>query len=76
MLVGQALRMRLWGTLAGVPLALVHVTISLIFGIETWDPVTLALVASLLSAVSLFAAYVPLVRASRVNPAGALRSEN
>ena len=78
MVVGQALRLTFWGTLAGVPLALalVRVTISLIFGIETWDPVTLALVASLLSAVSLFAAYVPSVRASRVNPAAALRSEN
>jgi len=47
----------------------------LIFGIQTWDPAMLALVASLLSAVSIFAAYVPAVRASRVNPAMALRSE-
>jgi ABC-type lipoprotein release transport system permease subunit len=47
----------------------------LIFGIQAWDPVVLALVVSLLCAISLFAAYVPSLRASRVNPAAALHSE-
>jgi ABC-type antimicrobial peptide transport system permease subunit len=45
----------------------------MIFGVQTWDPAVLALVALLLSAVALFAAYVPSVRATRVNPADALR---
>jgi len=73
----QALRLALWGTLAGVPaaLALSRVTISLVFGIETWDPATLGLVAFLLCAASLSAAYVPSVQASRVNPAAVLRAE-
>jgi len=77
MVVMQALRLALWGTLVGIPLAVIlsRVTISFIFGIQTWDPVVLALVALLLCAVSLLAAYVPSVRASRVNPATALRSE-
>jgi len=75
--VRQALRLTLWGTLVGIPLslALSRVTISLIFGIQAWDPVVLALVVSLLCAISLFAAYVPSLRASRVNPAAALHSE-
>jgi len=77
MVVRQALRLTLWGTLVGIPLslALSRVTISLIFGIQAWDPVVLALVVSLLCAISLFAAYVPSLRASRVNPAAALHSE-
>jgi hypothetical protein len=76
MVVTQAFRLTLWGTVAGIPLALAlcRITISLIFGIQTWDPVMLALAALLLCLVSLFAAYVPSVRASRVNPAAALRS--
>lgn len=75
--VTQALQLTLWGALAGIPLALAlaRVTISLIFGIQTWDPVILALVALLLCTVSVIAAYLPSIRASRVNPAAALRSE-
>jgi putative ABC transport system permease protein len=73
----QSLRLTLWGTVVGVPLSLVlsRVTISLIFGIQAWDPVVLAFVVSLLCAISLFAAYVPAVRAARVNLATALHSE-
>jgi predicted lysophospholipase L1 biosynthesis ABC-type transport system permease subunit len=77
MIVLQALRLTLWGILAGIPsaLALARVTISLIFGTATWDPVLLGLVALLLCAVSLAAAYLPSMRACRVDPAVALRSE-
>jgi len=77
LVIKQALRLTLWGILAGLPsaLALARVTISLIFGTQTWDPILLALVASLLCAVSLLAAYVPSMRACRVDPAIALCSE-
>ncbi len=77
MVVKQALRLTLLGTLAGVPLAaaLNRVTIGLIFGIRSWDPLVCALVLLALGAVSLLAAYAPSVSASRVNPAGALRAE-
>jgi putative ABC transport system permease protein len=72
--VTQAFRLTVWGAVAGMPLALAlcRVTISLVFGIQTWDPVMLTLAAFLLCLVSLLAAYVPSVRASRVNPAAAL----
>jgi ABC-type antimicrobial peptide transport system permease subunit len=77
MVVTQALRLALWGAAAGIPLALAlaRITISLVFGIQTWDPIMLVLVTLLLCAVSLFAAYVPSIRASHVDPAAALRSD-
>jgi len=61
----------------GIPsaLALARVTISLIFGTQTWDPILLGLVALLLCTVYLLAAYVPSMRACRVDPAVALCSE-
>ena len=76
LVVFQALRLTLWGTVAGVLLALglARLTIGLLFGVQTWDPLVLGLVAALLCAVSLLAAYLPSVRASRVNPAVALRA--
>jgi len=77
MVVKQALRLTLYGFLAGIPLALAltRVSVSSIFGIQTWDPMMLAIVTSLLCAVSLFAAYIPSLRASHVDPVEALRFE-
>ncbi len=70
----QALRLTLAGTLAGIPLALAlsRVTIGMIFGIRSWDPLVFVIVPLLLCAVSLLAACLPSLRASRVNPATAL----
>lgn len=77
MVVMQALRLTLWGALVGVPtsVALGRITISMIYGVQTWDPGVLALIAILLCVVSLLAAYVPSVRASHIDPANALRSD-
>jgi putative ABC transport system permease protein len=75
MVVWQGMRLALLGILIGIPaaLALSRVTVSVIFGIKTWDPAVLAIVAFLLGSVALFAAYIPSLRATRVNPADALR---
>jgi putative ABC transport system permease protein len=75
--VMQALRLTFAGILTGIPaaMALSRVTISLIFDIKTLDPVVFALVVALLCTISVVAAYVPAVRASRLNPSSALRSE-
>jgi putative ABC transport system permease protein len=77
MVVKQALRLTVYGVLAGIPLAvaLTSITVSSIFGVQTWDPMMLAIVTLLLCVVSLLAAYVPSVRASQVDPVAALRLE-
>ena len=77
LVVKQALQLTVYGFVAGIPLAvaLARVTVSSIFGLQTWDPMTLAIVTLLLCAVSLFAAYIPSLRASHVDPVEALRFE-
>lgn len=76
LLVLQAVRLTMWGTATGVLLAvaLARLTVSLLFGVQTWDPLVLGSVAVLLFTVSLLAAYLLSLRASRVNPASALRA--
>jgi putative ABC transport system permease protein len=77
LVVKQALQLTVYGFVAGIPLAvaLARVTVSSIFGLQTWDPMTLAIVTLLLCAASLFAAYIPSLRASHVDPVEALRFE-
>jgi predicted permease len=48
---------------------------SLLFGVTSYDPLTLAAVAFIVSAVSLAACYIPARRAMRVDPMIALRYE-
>ena len=48
---------------------------SLLYGVEPTDPVTLGVVAALLTAVALVASYLPALRASRTDPLEALRFE-
>ena len=45
------------------------------FGLEWWDPVTLASAGLALAVVAAAASYVPVRRASSVNPMAALRME-
>jgi predicted permease len=61
------------GTLASYGLG--RAAQSLLFGVEGHDPAVIALVAAVLASVSLAAAYVPAMRASRVDPMKALRYE-
>jgi putative ABC transport system permease protein len=48
---------------------------TLLFGVGTWDPLTLAASTAVLMVASAVACYVPARRALRVDPVSALRAE-
>ena len=60
--------------LCGVVLAS-DVVRSLVFGVKALDPISIAGASALLAATALLAACVPAIRASRIDPAAALREE-
>ena len=77
LVLGQGMRMALVGAAVGtiVALALTRVIASQLFGVSAHDPLTYAGVAVLLVLVAVAACYVPARRATRVDPAVALRHE-
>ena len=77
MVLTSTLRFVLMGVAAGIVLTWVvgRVLASQLWGVSEYDPVTLCGVISVLIAVGLAAAYVPSVRATRVDPAACLRWE-
>jgi ABC-type antimicrobial peptide transport system permease subunit len=48
---------------------------ALLYGVSTFDPLTYVVVAFGLGGTALLASYVPAYRASRIDPAEALRRE-
>jgi len=59
----------------GIALAVTRLLRSLLFGVSPNDPLTLACGVGVLAGVALLAAYLPARRASRIDPAQALRAE-
>jgi putative ABC transport system permease protein len=77
MVVGQALRLAVAGLGIGLALALGlgRLLRSLLFGVEPEDALTYVAVTVGLAGVALVASIVPALRAARVDPIAALRSE-
>jgi len=77
MILNEAFQMTVAGIVAGLSIAflLARFLRSMLFGLEPDDPITFVSVALLLMAVALLAAFVPALRASRVEPIQALRHE-
>jgi predicted permease len=73
----QGMGLALWGYVAGTAGALIgsRVLRSMLFGTGPADPVTFLAVGGLILASAALASYVPARRASRVDPAIALRAE-
>jgi putative ABC transport system permease protein len=77
MVMGSALRLSGIGVGIGLLVSLLgaRVLASLLYGVSARDPLTYTGIAALLAAVALFASWLPARRATRVDPAVALRAE-
>jgi putative ABC transport system permease protein len=77
LVLGEGARIAALGVVIGIAasLAITGLISTLLFGISATDPLTFVSVAILLSAVALFASYIPARRATRVDPLVALRYE-
>src|SRR3954467_10943564 len=77
MVLGQGLRLTLFGILAGLSaaFALNRLIASLLFGVKPTDPATIGGVVVLITTVALIACYLPARGATRVDPMIVLREE-
>ena len=77
LVVWQGMRLASIGVLLGLAaaLGLTRAIASLLFGVGSWDPAAFISAPLILSAVALIAVWLPGLRASRVEPMEALRTE-
>jgi len=77
LVVGNALRLAGIGLVLGLvgAIACARVLRGLLYGVAPWDPMAYLLAVLVLAATALVAAWIPARRASRIDPALALRLE-
>ena len=76
-LIGEGMRLALVGLAAGVlgALALTRLMRGLLYGVSPTDPLTFAAIVVLLAGTALLASWIPALRAVRISPVSALRSD-
>jgi putative ABC transport system permease protein len=77
LVVGEGMRVGVFGIGIGLAggLALGRLVSSLVYGVHVYDPITFLAVAAVLALVALAACFVPALRAARVDPIIALRTD-
>jgi putative ABC transport system permease protein len=77
MFLRQGLSLTLVGIALGIAasIGVTRVMAAMLFGVSATDPVTYAAVSAVLASVALVASYLPALRAARVDPVVALRTE-
>lgn len=77
LLVGESLMRVVIGVVLGLAIALVasRALVSMLYGVQRWDPVTFAGTALMLGVVAVVATWVPARKATRVDPMVTLRTE-
>ena len=77
MVLSQGVRLIVPGVAIGIIAAILagNLLRGMLFGVTSWDPAILALVAALLAIVTLMASYIPARTATKVDPMVALRYE-
>jgi ABC-type antimicrobial peptide transport system permease subunit len=77
MVLKRGARLALVGIVLGVGLSIPFGTLlaSLLYGINTTDPVIMLSVGLLMGAIALIASFIPAWKAMRLNPVAALRYE-
>jgi predicted permease len=77
MVLRQGMVLTVFGVLIGIVVAfwLTRFLASFLFGVKAWDPLAFILTPLLLGVVALAAAWIPALRATRIDPMRALRFE-